>query len=446
MVVALSGFATMGTRTIHAQTTHDAPRNVRMNAVLFLLSLSVLINYIDRSNLSIAADMIKGELRLSDLQLGALLSAFFWTYGCMQIPAGWLVDHFDVKWVFATGFFVWSVATAATGLMHGFAALIAIRVILGLGESIAFPSYSKILGTHFHESRRGSANAVLIAGLAIGPAAGMLVGGTVVGRFGWRPFFLTLGLTSLLWLVPWTALMPPRKNSPGPTPESKVSILDILAQRSAWGTCLGQFCVNYCLYFLVTWLPSYLTRGRHYSMDRMAKVGGLLFLIFAISSMISGKLSDRWIAAGTSTTRVRKTLLGVGSLGLGACFVAAPIAPNAAFVWVLCVAGISIGMSGGMCWTVTQTLAGPHAAGRWAGVQNFIGNFAGGVGPLLTGYLLGRTGLFYWPFLIAAAVSLVGALSWVALVGPIEPVDWEKKIKRSGFRLGTAPATSTAHP
>src|SRR3984957_15990592 len=140
-----------------ATTTHHAPRTAGMNGVLFLLSLSVLINYIDRSNLSIAADLIKGELRLSDLQLGTLLSAFFWTYGCMQIPAGWLVDRFDVKWVFAAGFFVWSAATAVTGLLHGFTAWIVIRVILGLGESIAFPAYSKILSSsYFGENKRGT--------------------------------------------------------------------------------------------------------------------------------------------------------------------------------------------------------------------------------------------------------------------------------------------------
>src|SRR6202007_1802176 len=110
------------------------------------------------------------------------------------------------------------------------------------------------------------AHAAIIAGLAVGPALGMLVGGTVVGRFGWRPFFLVLGLSCLLWLVPWVAGMPRRSSAASIHPESKVGILDILAQRSAWGTCLGQFCINYCLYFLVTWLPSYLTRGRHFSM------------------------------------------------------------------------------------------------------------------------------------------------------------------------------------
>jgi ACS family D-galactonate transporter-like MFS transporter len=429
-----------------ATTSQDAPRRPGMNGVLFLLSLSVLINYIDRSNLSIAADLIKDELRISDLQLGALLSAFFWTYGCMQIPAGWLVDRFDVKWVFATGFFVWSTATAATGLLHGFAALILMRVILGVGESIAFPSYSKILCTHFDECRRGSANAVVIAGLALGPAIGMLVGGTVVGRFGWRPFFLVLGLASLLWLIPWVAWMPRRTSTGAPAADNAVRVLDILRQRSAWGTCLGQFCINYCLYFLVTWLPSYLRRGRHFSMDEMAQVGGLIFLLFAISAMVSGKLSDRWIAAGASTTRVRKSLLGVGSFGVGICLALAALAPDGIFVWALLLAGLFFGLVGGTCWTVTQTLAGPRVAGRWAGVQNFVGNFAGAVAPTLTGYLLGRTGHFYWPFVIAAAVSWVGALSWVLVVGPIEPVDWEKKLRRPRFQIQPSAATDAAQP
>src|ERR1700741_4299423 len=127
-------------------TSRLSPAFVR---ILVLLFLSVFINYIDRSNLSIAAPLIKDELRISASQLGTLLSAFFWTYALMQIPAGWLVDRFDMRWVFAIGFFVWSAATAVTGFLHGFAALLLIRVILGLGESVAFPSYSKILGRHF---------------------------------------------------------------------------------------------------------------------------------------------------------------------------------------------------------------------------------------------------------------------------------------------------------
>ncbi len=411
-----------------------------MNAVLFLLSLSVLINYVDRSNLSIAAELIKGELHLSDLQLGTLLSAFFWVYGLMQIPAGWLADHFDVKWVFAIGFFVWSAATAATGLMHGFAALIAIRIVLGIGESVAFPSYSNILGNHCSQERRGLANGMIIAGLALGPAIGMLVGGTVVGRFGWRPFFLVLGLGSLLWLIPWAVLMPNRVRVAASTGEARIGILDILRQRSAWGTMLGQFAVNYCLYFLVTWLPTYLTRARHFSMDKMAQTGGLIFLLFAISALICGKISDWHIEGGGSPTVARKTQLGGGLLGLGICLAVAAVAADTIFVWVLMAAGISMGMAAACTWTVAQTLGGPRAAGRWAGVQNFVGNFAGGIGPMLTGYLVGRTGKFYWPFFIAAIVAWAGVVGWVFVVGSIETVDWEKECGDRGFGIGSGRA------
>jgi MFS transporter, ACS family, D-galactonate transporter len=426
--------------------TQSEPRRTGMNRVIFLMALSVLINYIDRSNLSIAADLIKGELRLSDLQLGALLSAFFWTYGCLQIPAGWLADRFDVKWVFAVGFFLWSLATAATGILHGFTALIAIRVVLGIGESVAFPSYSNIICNHFTESRRGSANGILIAGLALGPAIGMAVGGNVVSRFGWRPFFLVLGLGSLLWLLPWIAWMPPRTRPARHSSDPKVRILDILRQRSVWGTCLGQFSINYCLYLLVTWLPVYLMRGRHYSMSGMAKVGGFIFLLDAISAIGFGKISDRWIAAGASTTLVRKTFLGVGMAGMGVCLAAAAVVPDRLIVAVLGLCCIFLGMCGGNCWAVTQTVAGPRVAGRWAGVQNFVGNFAGAVAPTLTGYLLGRTGQFYWPLVIAGVISMIGAASWVFMVGPLETVDWGKQIKVSHIGLDVAPLTSNARP
>ena len=240
------------------ETLHSRPAEGSqpgMNRVVFLLALSVLLNYIDRSNLSIAAPLIKDELHLSGTQLGTLLSAFFWIYAFMQIPSGWLVDRFDVKWVFAAGFFIWSAATAITGVLHGFAALLVIRVVLGIGESVAFPSYGKILGGHFKEKDRGFANALLMSGLALGPALGMVVGGNVVARFGWRPFFITLGLASLLWLIPWLAWMPRRKPTSA-TPTQGPGFLHILRERSAWGTCICQFCVNYPLYFWSPGCPS----------------------------------------------------------------------------------------------------------------------------------------------------------------------------------------------
>ncbi len=420
------------------------PAHPGMSRVLLLLTFSVLINYVDRSNLSIAAPLLKDELGLTNTQLGTLLAAFFWTYALMQIPAGWLVDRFDVKWVFAAGFFIWSTATAATGLLHGFVALIAVRVILGVGESVAFPSYSNILSARFPEARRGFPNALVMAGLSLGPAIGIMVGGTVVGAFGWRPFFLVLGIGGLLWLGPWFAWMPRRPSPSALAPSPGISILSILRQRSAWGTCLGQFSINYFLYFLLTWLPSYLKRGRGFSMNDVAKYGGLLFLMSAISATVSGKLADRWINAGATPTMTRKGALILGHLGIGVSLVLTPVTHGPLFTVMLILTGVFLGMSGCNSWAVTQTLAGPHAAGRWAGVQNFVGNMAGWIAPMLTGFLLDRTGEFYWPFFITAAMAWIGAASWGLVVGPLEPVDWAKVLPRP--KILATPAADSPLP
>jgi len=253
-----------------------------------LLGLSVFINYVDRGNLSIAAPMLKDELGISPTQLGILLSAFFWTYACLQPVAGWLVDRFDVGWVLAGGFFLWSVATAATGLLHVFAALFAVRLIIGIGESVAYPSYSKIIAVHFPEEHRGIANAVVSAGLASGPGFGMLAGGLLMSRFGWRPFFVVLGIGSLLWLAPWIKWMPTGIHSRRPDTAAAPSLGEFIRLRSAWGTCAGLFCHNYMNYFLITWLPYYLVRERHFAMEKMAKTGGTAYLLAACTSMLAG--------------------------------------------------------------------------------------------------------------------------------------------------------------
>jgi ACS family D-galactonate transporter-like MFS transporter len=441
----LSGFATVtATSTISTTTatTHEAPSSARMNAVLFLLALSVLINYIDRSNLSIAAELIKHEIHISDFQLGTLLSAFFWIYALMQIPAGWLVDRFDVKWVFAAGFLLWSASTAVTGLLHGFAALLIIRIILGLGESVAFPSYGKVLGTHFKESRRGFANAMIMVGLALGPALGMWVGGRAVGRFGWRPFFLILGLAGLLWLPLWPVCMPRRTDAPSRAQMSMAGYFDILARRSAWGTCVGQASINYFLYFLVTWLPSYLQRGRHLSLHDVANAGGMLFLASAISSAVTGKLSDRWIRAGASPTLVRKGLMLFGHVGIGICLAITVLASGPLFTAMLVLTGAFLGISVCNSWAISQMLAGPRMVGRWIGVQNFVGNLGGAIAPALTGFILGKTGSFYWPFLITAVVAWIGGVSWWFVVGPLDEVDWEKARGTISIPAGIAAQSS----
>jgi MFS family permease len=416
-------------------------RSVAKPIVLALLAFSVFINYIDRGNLSIAAPMLKDELGISASQLGVLLSSFFWTYGLFQILSGWLVDRFNVNWVMAIGFFLWSAATGVTGILHGFAALFVARLILGIGESVAYPAYSRILAKYFPGSQRGFANAVIASGLACGPAFGMLLGGMLIARFGWRSVFIGTALISFLWLVPWFRWMP---RGPGVAPLSQIEpspgMIDILKQRSAWGSFAGSFCFAYVLYFLIAWLPFYLVRERHFSMDSMAKIGGVLFLAQALCAAVCGRQSDHWIARGRTPTSVHKTFMVTGAIGAGAFLVACPLLGPVLSVGSLILVGISLGMSTSNAWPITQALAGPRASGRWTGLQCAFGNLSGVVASVVTGLALDRTGYFFWAFAVAGGVSCAGALCWVFLVGPVEPVRWPRRIPLN-FRSATGETT-----
>jgi MFS family permease len=406
-----------------------------LTAVLILLGISVFINYVDRGNLSIAAPMLKDELGISPSQLGILLSAFFWTYACLQPVAGWLVDRFDVNWVYAIGFFAWSLATAATGFLHVFAALFAMRLIIGIGESVAFPSYSKIIALHIPEEHRGLANSVIAAGLALGPGFGMLLGGLLMARFGWRPFFIVLGLTSLLWVPPWIKWMPKGHETSQRDNSGAPSLIEFLSMRSAWGTCVGLFCSNYVNYFLITWLPYYLVRERHLSLNSMGKIGGTAYLIGAGFSTLAGWISDRWIVAGATPTRARKTFTA-GGLTLAGIFLGLAVVSGTRVCIVMLIIGVTFFAVGASnLWAITQTLAGPQAAGRWTGFQNFFGNLAGVVAPALTGFVVERTGHFYSAVAILMAVAFTGAAAWIFLVGPVEQVVWHRRLRASAASL-----------
>lgn len=399
-----------------------------MLRVLILLALSAFINFVDRGNLSAAAPLLKTELMLSEPRLGILLAAFFWSYAFFQIASGWLVDHLDVKWMLAVGFFIWSVATAATGLAGGFALLLAARLVLGVGESVVYPSYSKILARYFPEDQRGLANSVIITGFYAGPAFGLFFGGILMYRYGWRPFFLVLGLLSLLWLVPWLQWMP--RHSDEHTAAGKLhdrdapGIIEILKLRSAWGTCAALACVDYLSYFFLTWMPTYLVLGRNFSMRKMAAVMGAAYVFCAVVAASCGWLSDRWIVAGATPTVVRKGFTSVGMAGAAIFLVPCVLAGSRLATVMAVLVAASLGVCSSNVWAITQTLAGPSAAGRWTGIQNFVGNLGGAVAPALTGFVLGRTGHYFWAFAITAVVSLLGALSWAFWVGRVEPVVW----------------------
>lgn len=405
------------------------PMSRAESTLLILLIVSIFINYIDRANLSVAAPLFEKELALSPLQVGSLLSAFFWTYSLLQLTgfSGWLADAFPVGIVFASGFLVWSVATTATGFLSGFAAIYAARLLLGAGESLAYPCYSRIFASDLPQHHRGRANALLDAGSKLGPAVGTFLGGILLVRVGWRWFFIVLGVGSLLWLIPWLKWMPRSYTVRSRRGEDLPSMLEMLRFRSAWGTFLGHFCGNYFWFFLLTWLPSYLVKERHFSIQRMANVTSAAFLAVAGATVLAGWISDRCIARGASPTAVRKTVVVSGLTFSSVILPAAFVNSVTVCVALLFAACIAFGTYTSNHWAITQTLAGPLMAGRWTSLQNGIGNVSGIVAPLVAGFAVRITGSSKPAFVLSAAIVIAGALAWGFVVGPVEQVPWSKR-------------------
>jgi len=320
---------------------------------------------------------------------------------------------------------VWSIATAASGLTSEFYALIALRVLLGLGESAAYPCSSKLLAHHLTLDRLGSANGLILAGQALGPAFGTFVGGLLIAQIGWRSVFILFGLASLLWLVPWyistrhvLAHADPKSRELGP------SFASILRRREIWGASLGHFCQSYAFYVVISWLPLYLVKSRGLSMGEMAELGGLIYLVYAASSYSFGWLADRWIRTGASVSRVRKTVIITGHVLIAASLVAAAVGNLTVSVIGLFCASFAFGLTTPNIFVIGQTLAGPQAAGKWIGIQNCIGNCAGIIAPIMTGLVVDRTGQYYWAFVIAAVLATTGIFGWAIVIRNVARLDW----------------------
>jgi MFS family permease len=408
-----------------AEADAGRPRDGFGWGVVALLAAAVFINYVDRGALATAAPLIKDALRLDAAQVGVLIAAFFWTYTPCQLLAGWLIERIDAYRTLALGVALWSLATALTGLVGGFVALIGLRLLLGLGESAAFPAASTLLARHMPQDRLGRANGLIGLGLSLGPAFGTFAGGLLMARIGWRPVFLAFGLASLVWLWPWlvrtrrlaaiSAASPPGK---GP------AYLTILGRREAWGTYLGHFSANYATYFVLSWMPLYLVKAQGYPVAAMAETGGLIYLVYAVSNALAGWLTDARIRAGASVNAVRKTAAAACHVTIAAGLTMGAVGDATTAVAGLFVAAVGMGLNSAGIFAIGQTLAGPWAAPKWIGAQNLAGNVAGMIGPVITGWIVDRTGAFTWAFVLSAVIALAGAIGWTVVIRKVAPLDW----------------------
>ncbi len=398
-------------------------RGFHVERPVLLVTLAVFINYIDRGNLATAAPLIQDHLGLSATQLGLLGSAFYYAYVPLMPAAGWLAEHFGAKSILGAGMVVWSLATAFAGLAGGFTALLLLRLLLGVGESVAFPAATKVVSASVRLERLGFANGFMSFGYLIGPAIGTALGGYLMGWIGWRAVFVLFGAASLLWLWPWLRTSVP---APQPGAGSAVSpaFAAILSQRGLWGAALGHFAANYSYYFIVAWLPFYLVKVRGFSLTSMAATASWAYLLNAGAALAAGWAADRWIGAGHDPTRVYKPLMGMAQLGSVVCMGAMVLLPASGSIAALLAFEVIAGCSYPGLFAIAQILAGPGATGRWVGVQNACGNIAGMIAPVLTGFLVDRTGQFDAAFWLSAAVSALGFLGWVWILPRIRPINW----------------------
>jgi MFS family permease len=404
--------------------------------VVVLLAVVLFINYVDRGALATAGPNIQHDLHLTNTQYGMLFSAFFWVYALIQIPVGALAERYGAHRVLTAGLVVWATATALTGITSGFSMLIALRMMLGLGESVGFPTVSKLLAAVVPVKGLGMANGIVAFGYLIGPGVGVFLAGLLIDIVGWRGTFLVFGGCSLIWLIPWLMVRLPKLATQRADP-STPTLRMVLAQRGLWGTSLGLFSSNYMWYFILGWLPGYLVKERGFSMHEMEHVATAGYLVNGLSAFIIGWAVDRYIARGGSANFGYKLIMLIAHLGSIPAMLCMGLGTQSMAVAGMFGFQIMMGASSPGMYAMSQILAGPKASGRWVGIQNSLGNLPGALSPWLTGIIVDRTGHFALAFVAAAVMSAVGIVGWIGMVPKVVPLQW-------GTPRGVAPPVDEA--
>lgn len=412
--------------------------------VMWMLFVSVVINYLDRSNLSIVAPRISEDLHLDPAALGLTFSAFGWTYALLQLPASRLVDRISPRMLFAIALALWSTATFLMGFAQTFVSLFAFRLAVGAFEAPTYPINNRVVTQWFPERERAGAIGVYTSGQFVGLAFLTPVLALIASRYGWRPIFEITGGLGVLWAMAWwwlyrdpaekhsaseNELLPIKKNRPQSLPlnltVSRSSTLwkdlgIVLGSRKLWGVYIGQFCLASIQWFFLTWFPTYLVRYRHIALTEAGLYSSLPYLAGFIGVISGGFLSDWLLRHGRSITVARKIPIVTG------CFLASAIVLASQFhgphLVIACMTCSSFGCGfASITWSIVSTMAPEHLIGLTGGAFNCISNLSAIVVPIVVGLLI-RGNSFTRPLAYIATMAMMGMCSFVFLVGKIERV------------------------
>ena len=390
------------------------------------------INYLDRTNLSLAVPAIQHEYKLSSTQMGFILSGFFWTYALMQLPSGWLVDRYGPKLVYAISVGWWSLFTMATAVAQGMASLVGCRLMLGAGEAGAYPCNTKVTSAWFRKTERAFASSIFDSGSRVGAALAWPVVGYLITAYGWRISFLVTGGLGFIWILAWAKWY--RNPKPNEQPDVELNQItsdqetipwkQLFRYRTIWGMMIGFFCLNFVIYFFITWFPAYLVRERGFSMLKVGTVGAIPAMCAIVGGWIGGYSSDSLYRRGWSLTAARKTCLA-GGLLVSSCIAGAALVKSESFAMTLfCISYASLAFTGANIWCLPADVAPTknHVASI-AGIQNFASGLAGALTTTFTGYLLTITGgSFVLPLVIGGGVCVLGAFSYIFIMDELKPL------------------------
>jgi MFS transporter, ACS family, D-galactonate transporter len=410
--------------------------------LLALVFLGILISYVDRGNLSIAAESIMRDFRLPPASMGVLLSAFFWTYALFQIPAGLMVDKLGIRVVYAGGFLIWSLASAGMALSRGPGDILGLRLVLGLAESVGPLASLAFIRQNFEGPAQGLPVSIYIAGQTIGPACGALLGSTLLADFGWRAMFAATGLGALLW-VPFWAHFAPKRQIVSRTATKAPSLVQwpwrsILTSPSFWAMSASVFFFSYYWYFVLTWMPAYLTISRGYSTIGMGRILSVPLFAMAVVNVLAGFLADRLIARRGTLFRIRLIFLSLGLVGASAILLLNFIPGHAPVLPVLVISVCSFGVASSSFWAIAQYTSPSVLVGRAIGYLNTISQIGGVSAPLITGWSLGPHKDFRLAILLAG-ISPIVSVVLLLFAGP-------KGLGRLKSDLGGACVSATAFP
>ncbi|HEX6227540.1 MAG TPA: MFS transporter [Chryseolinea sp.] len=422
--------------------TKSTKTNVRYG-MLSLVFINVVINYLDRSNLSVAASGLSKELELSSVELGLIFSAFGWSYAALQIPGGLVADRIVPRILYAVCLITWSLATVAQGFANGFASLFGFRLATGAFEAPSYPINNRIVTSWFPDHERASAIALFVSGQFIGLAflTPLLVALQVYA--GWRGLFIVTGAVGLVWGIVWYILYRDplestrvnqaeidyiekgggvfnKKNVEKTSAWQWKDWKQVLTHRTLWGVYIGQFCLNATLWFFLTWFPTYLVQYRGLNFIKSGYLASIPFLSACAGLLLSGFVSDRLISKGRSVSMARKTPIIIGLILSGSIIGANYVDDTALIITFMSLSFFGIGM-GLISWVFVSLLSPKHLIGLTGGIFNFSGNLASIVVPIVIG-ILASGGNFKPALVFIGSLSIVGACSYIFLVGKIERV------------------------